>query len=239
MNFEFKTDPHILKTIIKLMSDIDYHGYFTVSKDGLSGTCVCGSTNIGMIFKTKAELSTFKNKVTMVLVSPDISRLLRKVSKTDELTLSDTDNEFVIASVGKKMSVESRIRKLCKQIVVNHFSDVYQNIIGITVDSKNFFTALIGIGDCDIVNIKQKGSGVVLGMSVDRVKQSVTKLADTDGQTNFNSDFSIVKLMKLRGVEFVSPLLTLYFRTGYPLKITAQTNLGVVEFFIKPYEALK
>ena len=239
MNFEFKTDPHILKTITKLMSEIDYHGYFTVSKDGLSGSCVHESNDIGMTFNTKAELTVFKKGRTMVLATPDISRLLRKVSKTDRLTLSDTDNEFIIASFGKKMSVESRMKKLRKQIVVNNFPDVYQDITGVTVDTKNFFTALIGIGDCDIVNIKQKGTGVVLGMSVDRVRQSVTKLGDTDGQTNFESDFSILKLMKLKGVEFVSPLLTLYFRTDYPLKITAQTNLGVIEFFIKSYVPLK
>ena len=239
MNFEFKTDPYILKTITKLMSEIDYHGYFTVSKDGLSGTCVHESNNIGMLFNTRVELTVFKNSTMMVLATPDISRLLRKVSKTDKLTLSDTDNEFVIGSIGKKMSVESRMKKLRKQIVVNHFPDVYQDITGITVDSKNFFTALIDIGDCDIVNIKQKGSGVVIEMNVDRVRQSVTKLGACEGKTNFNSDFSILKLMKLKGVEFVSPLLTLYFRTGYPLKITAQTNLGVIEFYIKSYEPLK
>ena len=232
-SFSFSTNPHIIKTIIKLMSGIDYHGYFTVTENGLTGSCINTSNDIGMTFKTNAELTTFKDRITMALSSPDISRLLKRVLKTDKLTLSDTKDEFVITSSGKKMSVVSRVKKLRRQIIDTHFDDVYQDITGVTVDSRSFFTGLIGIGDCDTVNIKQKGTGVVIEMCVDGVRQSVTKLGDTGGQTNFDSNYSLDKLLKLSGVQYASPVLVLYFRVGFPLKVTARTNLGDIDFYLR------
>ena len=230
-SFSFNTDPYILKTVIKLMSNIDYHGCFVVTENGLTGDCINESQTIGMSFSTNAELTTFKNKTIMVLATPDISRFLKRVSKTDKLTLSDTKDEFVITSVRKKMSVVSKLRKLNSQLVDNKFDDAYST--GVTVDTKNFFTALMDIGDCDKVNIKQKGSGVVIEMCVDRIRQSVTKLGDTDGQINFESNYSLYNLVKLSDVQFVSPVLTLSFRSGYPLRITAPTNLGSIAIYVK------
>ena len=231
-SFSFNTDPYILKTVIKLMTNIDYHGYFTVSENGLTGDCVSESQNIGMSFRINAELTTFKNKTIMVLATPDISRFLKRVSKTDKLTLSDTKDEFVITSVRRKMSVVSKLRKLNSQIVDNKFDDdVYK--IGVSVDSKNFFTGLIKIGDCDTVNIKQKRTGVVIEMCVDRIRQSVTELEDTDGPTNFESNYSLHNLLKLSDIQFVSPVISLCFQEGYPLRITAPTNLGSIVFYIK------
>ena len=233
MNFEFKTDPYILKTFIKLMSDVDHHGYFTVTDDGMSGICINSNYNICMKFKTKAELTKFKGKTTMVLSTPNINRLLKRVSRTDKLTLSDTDKEFVITSSGKKITTVSGIKKLNSQL--KDFNCELNDAHSATVESKNFFVALTLIGDCDKVNIKQKGTGVVVGMCVDHIKQSVTELGDCDGQTNFESNYSLHKLLKLKGVESVSPLLTLYFRKGFPLRIVAQTNLGVIDFYVKTY----
>ena len=240
-SFSFSTNPYILKTVIKLMTNIDYHGYFTVSENGLTGTCTNESTDIGMSFSTNAELTTFKNKTIMVLATPDISRFLKRVSKSDKLTLSDTKDEFVITSTRKKMSVVSKLRKLNSQLREIKFDDAYHS--GVTVDTKNFFTGLMNIGDCDTVNIKQKGAGVVIEMCVDRIRQSVTKLgacgehsSDTDGpqgQTNFESNYSLYNLLKLSDVQFVSPVLTLSFRDGYPLRITAPTNLGSIAIYIK------
>ena len=230
-NFSFNTDPHIFKTIIKLMSNIDYHGYFTVNENGLTGSCT--EKFIGMTFRINTELT--KNKTTMVLSTPDISKFLRKVSKSDKLALSDTMDEFVITSIRKEMSVVSKLKKLCCQMVDIKFDDnVYKD--GITVDSKNFFTGLIKTGDCDIVNIKQKGTGIIIEMCVDRISQSVTKLGDTDGEINFKSNYSLCKLLKLDGIQYVSPVITLCFCKGYPLKIIAMTNLGVIDFYIKPNE---
>ena len=233
-SFSFNTDPYILKTVIKLMSLIDYRGYFTVSENGLTGSCINESQDIGMSFSTNAELTTFKDKTIMVLATPDISRFLKRVSKTDKLTLSDTKDEFVITSVRKKMSVVSKLRKLNSQIVDNKFDDAYST--GVTVDTKNFFTGLMSIGDCDTVNIKQKGNGVIIEMCVDRIRQSVVKLGDTDGpqgQTKFESNYSLYNLSKLSDIQNVSPVLTLCFRNGYPLRITASTNLGSIAFYIK------
>ena len=237
-SFLFNTDPHILKTVIKLMLSIDYHSYFTVSENGLTGSCVHESNDIGVSFKINTELTTFKNKTTLVLATPDISRFLRKVSKSDKLTLSDTTDEFVITSCRKDMSVMSKLRKLNRQFVDNKFDDDAYRAGGVTVDSKIFFTGLIKIGDCDTVNIKQKGTGVVIEMCVDRIRQSVTKLGDTDGQSqiNFESNYSLCKLLKLDGIQYVSPVITLCFRNGYPLKITAPTNLGHIVFYIKSIE---
>lgn len=232
MNFEFKTDPYIFKTIIKLMSDIDYYGYFTVTKNGLTGTCVNDNGSICMTFNINAELSIFKSRTTMVLASQEISRLLKRVSKTDKLTISDTNDEFVITSDRKKMTVESRVMKLNNQLVNIHFDDSYET--GVTVESKNFFTGLIDIGDCQTVNIKQKGTGIIIEMCVDKVRQSVTKLGDTDGKTNFSSNYNLSRLLKLSPIQFVSPVFTLCFRKGYPLRITAPTNIGHIVFYIKP-----
>ena len=232
-SFSFNTDPHILKTIIKIMSNIDYYGYFTVTENGLTGDCANTSGDITMSFKTNAELTIFKKRGVMVLATPHISKFLKRVSKSDKLTLSDTEDEFVITSNGKKMSVVSRLKKLRKQPILIHFDDVYQGVTGVTVDSKNLLTGLISIGDCETVNIKQKGTGVIMEMCVDSIRQSVVILGDTNGKTSFDADYSLKKLLKLSDVQYVSPLLTLYFREGYPLKITVQTNLGVIDFYIK------
>ena len=233
-SFEFSTDPHILKTVIKLMYNIDYYGYFTVSKNGLAGSCANGSN--GMTFRINTELTTFKNKTTMVLLTPDISKLLKKVAKADKLTLSDTIDEFVITSSRKQMLVVSKLRKLHSQFVYNKFNnDVYHTTV--TVDSKNFFTGLVRIEGCDIVNIKQKGAGVIIEMCVDKITQSVTKLGDcADDQINFESNYSLNKLLKLDGIQHVSSVLKLCFCNGYPLQITAPTNLGEIVHYIKPTE---
>ena len=233
-SFSFSTDPYILKTVIKLMSNIDYHGCFVVTENGLTGSCINEPKTIGMSFSTNAELTTFKNKTTMMLATPDISRFLKRVSKTDKLTLSDTKDEFVITSTRKKMSVVSKLRKLNSQLVDNKFDDSYHT--GVTVDTKNFFTGLMSIGDCDSVNIKQKGSGLVIEMCVDRIRQSVTKLGDTDGKINFDSNYTLYDLLKLSDVQYVSSVLTLSFRDDYPLRITAPTNLGSIAFYIKSIE---
>ena len=218
------------------MSGIDYYGYFTVSGSGLTGSCVNESNDIGMSFRLNAELTTFKGKTTMVLVTPEILRFLRKVSKSDKLTLSDTNNEFVITSSRKDMSVVSKLKKLNRQMVDSRFDDDAYDT-GVTVDSKNFFTALIKIGDCDTVNIQQKGTGVVIEMFVDKIRQSVTKLgacSDLRSDTvNFESNYNLDKLLKLDAIQYISPVITLCFRNGYPLRITAPTNLGEIVLYIK------
>ena len=232
-SFEFKTDPYIFKTIMRLMSNIDYHGYFTVDKNGLSGACINDSENICMKFMSNAELSTLKDKATMILVPQELSKLLRKVARTDQLTLSDTKDEFVMTSLGKKMSVVSKVRKLNRQQRIIKLDDnAYQ--IGVTVDTKSFFTGLMDIGDCETVNIKQKGNGLVIEMCVDKIRQSVTELGDTDGQTNFSSDYDLSRFLKIKDVQNVSSVLTISFKMGRPLRITAPTNIGHIVFYIKP-----
>ena len=186
-----------------------------------------------MKFMSNAELSTLKNNATMVLVPQELSKLLRKVARTDQLTLTDTNDEFVMASSGKKMTVVSKVKKLnAQKRIISTDDNAYQ--IGVTVDSKNFFTGLMDIGDCETVNIKQKGNGLVIEMCVDKIRQSVTELGDTDGQTNFRSDYDLSKFLKIKDVQNVSSVLTLSFKVGYPLRITAPTNIGHIVFYIKP-----
>ena len=232
-SFEFNADPYTLKTTIKMMLDINCHGYFTVTQSGLTGSCISESEGTAMTFMLGAELTTFKYNTPMVLSSQDLSRLFKRVTKKDKLTLSDTKDGFVITSVKKNMSIVSKIKKLNTQFKIIRFDDsAYNN--DVNVDSKNFFIALASIGDCDIVNIKQQGTGVVIKMCIDKIKQSVAKLGDTDGDIKFSSDYDLYSLLKIRDVQNVSSVLTLSFKMGYPLRITAPTNVGHIVFYIKP-----
>ena len=82
-------EPHVFKTMIGLMSELDPMCYFTVNRFGMKASCQDERRRIAMNFKIlPSTVSMFEcyQKTNMIFITDNLRKFLKKVAKTDILT---------------------------------------------------------------------------------------------------------------------------------------------------------
>ena len=252
MNFSLKTnDSSVLKTVVSIMSEISPFGYFAVTKDGVKMTCKeLDYDEIKMKFETKSEkLLMFEHHQDLLQAfhPSDVMNYLKKVSRSDTLKISDNDKNFELYSVSQKkdMSVKTTFRKSNGEYVDYSFPEESYSTPGVLVNTRDFFTACENTisnisNDDSVTKMKLIGKfGLEVGFETEFVSRCVTRLGDIESEgikhifnTKPEYTFKTQGIMMLKKIQTISPKIRLYFESGFPMLMVAETSLGPLKFLI-------
>jgi len=236
-------EPKYFKDSISIISDLVSEAKFKVTKDGLELVAM-DPANVAMVAfrllsSSFAEYNVEKEEELAINLQ-NLKMILKRIKADDVLTLETEENKLKIqmrSNTTRSFSIptielddkEQKVPELSFPIVVHTTSSILTESIedvSVVAESVTF------LGEKGQLSVKAEGD---LSKAFIEIKPDENTVINTDSDDKHKAKYSLEYLKKMIQGAKLSPNVSLYFNTDYPLKLEYKvTDRLMLSFILAP-----